>query len=1048
MDGLMSLDAEGRPVRPSERIDEACDRFEAAWRAGAAPRIEDYLAETEEADRPVLLRELVALERELRRGGGERPETEEYLDRFAGDASVIAAALQETTAPFEGPADSSAVTMTGDTEPSGTDGKRRLPDALHAAAVYRPRRHHAQGGLGEVLAAHQDELDRTVALKRIRPDRLHDAARRRFLREAALTARLQHPGIVPIYGLGHDEDGPFYTMPFIEGQTLQQALDAFHGDDASARDPGRRALKFRGLLQQFIAACNTMAYAHDQGVIHRDLKPSNIMLGPYGETLVMDWGLAKRVGTDDAGGEAEGDAPSPSPWPEALTTTGTVLGTPHYMSPEQARGEPAGPASDVFSLGLVLYALLTGKSPYADAVLRGGDLQQAVREAAVVPPRRREPGLPGALEAICLKALAVRPGDRYPSARALAEEVEHWLADEPVTAYREPPSVRAGRWMRRHRPAVTGAAAAGIVGLIGLIAAAALQARSNRDLQAALQRAEGVLSFLKDDVLAAARPEGQGGGLGVGVTVHQAVDAAEPKIAGRFKDQPLVEADVRYTLGETYNYLGKPMLAIRQLERAVELRRAKLGPDHLDTLISMNNLANGYADAGQHDRDLKLREETLALMRSKLGPDHPETLGIMSNLANSYYDAGRLDRALKLREETLALQRSKLGPDHPDTLTSMNNLAESYFATGRNDRAIKLYEETLALKRSKLGPDHPHTLTSMNNLANSYGAAGRNDRALKLHEETLALMRSKLGPDHPHTLASMLSLAEMYGAVGRNDRAIKLHEETLALMRSTLGPDHPYTLESLEGQARCLANSGQLDRAGAILDELIASRRKAQGDGHPDALRSRINRADLDLARARLDAAEAADRAILDECRTRLGADDRVTIAAALALARVRSARGDSDSAAPLYQATLESARRNPTNRETLATVLAESGRSRLEAGEWTTAESLLREALAIREVEKPQHWVTAEARSLLGGALMGEKKTAEAAPLLRSGYEGMARSAAAIPLVDRPRLAEALDRLIELSTATNRPDEVQKWQAERARYPGVGIAAGQKPTL
>src|SRR5262249_54023633 len=137
----------------------------------------------------------------------------------------------------------------------------------------------------------------------IRPDKLHGPARRRFLREAALTARLQHPGIVPIYGLGEDEDGPFYTMPFIEGQTLQQAIHAFHGDDSLRRDPGRRRLKFRGLLQQFIAACNTVAYAHDQGVVHRDLKPSNVMLGPYGETLVLDWGLAKRLGSDDAGAE-------------------------------------------------------------------------------------------------------------------------------------------------------------------------------------------------------------------------------------------------------------------------------------------------------------------------------------------------------------------------------------------------------------------------------------------------------------------------------------------------------------------------------------------------------------------------------------------------------------------------------------------------------------------------------------------------------------------------------------------------------------------------
>jgi tetratricopeptide (TPR) repeat protein len=288
----------------------------------------------------------------------------------------------------------------------------------------------------------------------------------------------------------------------------------------------------------------------------------------------------------------------------------------------------------------------------------------------------------------------------------------------------------------------------------------------------------------------------------------------------------------------------------------------------------------------------------------------------------------------------------------------------------------------------------------------------------------------------------MGNLANSYAEAGQNDRALKLFEETLALMRSKLGPDHPDTLYNRGFQAQCLAKSGQLDRAGAILDDVIASRRKAQGDSHPDTFLARISRAELDLARGRLDAALAADSAILDECRARLGPDNRLTIAAGLALARVRAARDDRDSAAPLYRAALESARKNPSDRETLATALAESGRSRLAAGDWTAAEALLREALAIHDAEMPLHWRTAEVRSLLGGALLRQKKAAEAAPLLRSGYEGMARSAAAIPLVDRPRLAEALDRLIAAGDAVGTKAELAAWKAERARL-GAG---GPKP--
>jgi tetratricopeptide (TPR) repeat protein len=288
----------------------------------------------------------------------------------------------------------------------------------------------------------------------------------------------------------------------------------------------------------------------------------------------------------------------------------------------------------------------------------------------------------------------------------------------------------------------------------------------------------------------------------------------------------------------------------------------------------------------------------------------------------------------------------------------------------------------------------------------------------------------------------MNNLATRYAASGRHDQALKLHEGTLALRRAKLGSDHPDTLESLESLARCLANSGQVDRAVAILDEVIVSRRRAQGDGHPDAFKSRLARAEIDLALGRLDAAEANDRAILDECRTRFGPDDRLTIVAGLALARVHEARGDRASAASLWLAALESARRNLTERDTLATALTESGRSRLATSDWTAAKSLLRESQAIREAEMPQHWRTAEVRSLLGGALLGQKKAAEAAPLLRSGYERMARSAAAIPLVDRPRLTEALDRLIAAGEAAGSKAELAAWKAERAKL-GAG---GPKP--
>ena len=310
--------------------------------------------------------------------------------------------------------------------------------------------------------------------------------------------------------LGQDDDGPFYTMPLIEGQTLQEAIEEFHGDENLSRDSGQGSLRFRALLQKFATVCDTVAYAHGQGVVHRDLKPSNIMLGRYGESLVMDWGLAKHFSSEDADDEQEIDGPSPTLSPDALTATGAVLGTPQYMSPEQAKGLPTGPASDIFNLGLILYAILTGVPAFEEASLEGGDPLKAVRDATVLPPRDRDPHLPRALNAICLKALAARPEDRYISARDVGRDLENWMADEPVTAYRRRWPERLAVWARRHRAWVQAGTAALIL-VTGVSIAASLGMNSARRRATESARAE-----------AAARKHAVESGEGALKALHQA----------------------------------------------------------------------------------------------------------------------------------------------------------------------------------------------------------------------------------------------------------------------------------------------------------------------------------------------------------------------------------------------------------------------------------------------------------------------------------------------------------------------------------------------
>jgi tetratricopeptide (TPR) repeat protein len=329
---------------------------------------------------------------------------------------------------------------------------------------YVPGRFHARGGMGEVWLAQDCDLGRPVALKRLRKDRNHD--KDRFLAEAQINGQLEHPGIVPVYDLGLDEEEqPFYIMKFVEGRTLSHALQEYHSANPP-RDPPREMQRLR-LLEAFVALCRAVAYAHSRGVLHRDLKPSNVMLGPYGETLVLDWGLAKVLGhpegTDTPSSSSSATVHLSYPGESSNTEAGVVMGAAPYMAPEVAEGKAAeaDARTDVYLLGGILYEILTGKPPRQGTSKE--EMIELARTVAPVPPRKLKREVPPALEAICVKALDRRKEDRYPTALALAEDVQRYLAGEPVAAYREGLGARIWRWAKRHRVALGRSAVAGMV---------------------------------------------------------------------------------------------------------------------------------------------------------------------------------------------------------------------------------------------------------------------------------------------------------------------------------------------------------------------------------------------------------------------------------------------------------------------------------------------------------------------------------------------------------------------------------------------------------
>jgi serine/threonine protein kinase/tetratricopeptide (TPR) repeat protein len=966
---------------------------------------------------------------------------------------------------------------------SEPDPSQAVPRTPSEKARYRILRPHAKGGLGEVFVAEDAELGRNVALKEMQDRFAHDPeSRERFVREAQITGGLEHPGIVPVYGLGTYADGrPFYAMRFIKGDNLKEAIKRFHGERRGVsppvgasqftggltprRSPAFDSLEFRQLLQRFIDVCNAVAYAHSRGVLHRDLKPGNIMLGKYGETLVVDWGLAKPNVRSEIANDGPGE-PALQPRPvsgSSATVVGLALGTPAYMSPEQSAGrwDELGPASDVYSLGATLYELLIGRQPFLEWN------PSAIQRGDIPSPRVVVPTVPRALEAIARRAMAPSPTDRYASALDLAKDVERWLADEPVTAWREPALARIRRWARKHSRLMTGTIAALVVGSVGLAAGLTAVERQRkltvaqeretareRDQKAAalevsqlrLNQVERGIEILTSVFTNLDPRNEEKDGKPLRYLLSQQLDRATEQLTGEAVGDPLTVARLQNQLGLAQLRLGAAAPAIRLFEAARNTLTTQVGPDHPDTLSSMNNLAAGYHADGRLDKALPLYEEALKLRKAILGLDHADTLRSMGDLAQGYYDSGQIEKALRLYEETFDKTRARLGPNHRDTLSAMNNLAQGYQQAGRRDKARLVYEEALKLFRAKLGPDHPDTLTCLNNLARAYHEAGRVDEALPLLNEVLELTRAKLGPEHPNTLISMGNLASGYQAAAQLDKALPLFEETLKLCRTRLGPDHPYTLTSMNNLALAYEDAGRIDKALPLYEETFQKKRANLGTDHPHTLNSMNNLATGYLAAGRLDKALPLLEETLTLMRAKLSTDHPATLDSMGNLAGAYLVARRPQKALPLFQEFLAGQKKRLGENLTLARIQASVAAALIKADQSADAEPILRECLMTREKLEPDAWTTFDTRLMLGVSLLGQKKHAEAEAPLVAGYEGMMKCEDKIPAASKGRLTEALERLVQLYDAAGPKEKADAWRAKLAEAKAAASPPAKKP--
>ncbi|HEV2945737.1 MAG TPA: tetratricopeptide repeat protein [Gemmataceae bacterium] len=851
----------------------------------------------------------------------------------------------------------------------------------------------------------------------------------------------------------------------------------------------------RTIAQLGIQAAEALDYAHQMGIIHRDIKPGNLLIEDSSlitqnsslRLWITDFGLAHMASTArDGGGN--------------LTMTGDLVGTLRYMSPEQALAKRVivDHRTDIYSLGATLYELLTLRPPY-----EGNDRQELLRRIAFEEPRplrRINSKIPAELQTIVLKALEKNPADRYATAKELADDLRRYLQHEPIRAKKPTWMQRVGKWSRRH-PAIVRSA---VVMLFLITASSVLGSwliweekkrtvvernRAEEEKRTALQEkqiAQAVRDFLKmllgqadihkqaDSLIEAGKSSSEAKR---NLTVRELLDLAAAELTSEqiettFPDQPLVQADILETVGNTYRGIGDYGQALTHLKRSRELREPRLGPDHADTLTTLANLAEAYYYAGDLPEAIRLWEHVREKREQTLGLDHWETQSMLNNLAIAYQDAGRLEEAIPMFEQVVEKITQTLGPDNLRALNALNNLAAAYQAAGRLADAVRLLEHVRKRKEQNFGPDHPDTLHTLNNLAGVYHKAGRLPEAIRLFEQVRNKSEQKLGPDHPDTLVTLQDLASAYEDVGKLPEAIRLFEQVRKKQEQQLGPDHPSTMITLHNLASAYQAAGRLPEAIRLFEQVLDKSQQKLGPDHPNSLQTLSNLASAYWADAKLDHSVPLFEDVLPRWRATRGDDHPDTCTAAFnlgvnyrdagrlddavrifdewlprakaklqpgqfplpfgrqAAAVTYDRAGRFDRAIPLWREEVADFRRSlPPDDHNLASALASLGDNLRSCQQYGESEKVLRESLAIREKKEPDVWTTFNCKSLLGGALVGQKKYAEAEPLLLQGYEGMKQREAKIPAKWKVRLAECLERLVQFYDAWGKPDQAAQWR-------------------
>ena len=690
---------------------------------------------------------------------------------------------------------------------------------------FEVRSHLASGGLGHVFVGFDRTIQREVALKTLKPEYAGNSeAISRFNNESRITGCLEHPGVVPVFDSGNSESGlPYYAMRLLHGRTLKQAVVELHLD----RNSPEFAQKQSALIRRLIDACEAIAYSHDQGIIHRDLKPANILLGDYGETVVIDWGLARQLGETDVVKQREANADNNTLSRPFETRVGTVLGTPEFMSPEQASGDPklVGKPSDVFGLGAVLYSILCGKSPATSSSLEPGQRIADAKNASYASPKSKLATVPDGLNAICLRAMDVQPAERYSNPKELALDLESWLSDRPIVAKPDTLLDRSTRFVRKYRKWSAAAAATLIAVAIGSVIVASVINGQSNELAVKKQEVEQQVKVLGE------------------------LAAKEAASANKFKELYKSNSDYAVFVNNFFYQLDREQLGrdakLADVATLLEKEfRSRTDLSLKTRIYILANLAWCYEAVDEPRKFVEVMREHVQLAEEVNGDAAYATLQAKYSLTCALNQAHEAAEALRIADETLPLLKNVTeNPGGGDLEQLKADLTEqrilSLFSCKRYDEQVNAAEEAypwLTTLDINALPEDRKKLHIASKYIDGKRLSGKLDQPLEWQKKLYDAQKKISGVRSEEALGNLFRLSQAIRQKDGVKAALPYQKDLAEIASEVLGPEHIKTLIAKSNLAHALSKVGDFSEALVLLEELQKRWIDKLGENHFNTL--------------------------------------------------------------------------------------------------------------------------------------------------------------------------------------------------------------------